>query len=371
MGTRRSLADRLPPPSELALGVLVTAAMAISLNQARYPVLSLLLVVPSGLSLAWRLTHPLLPLALNALTNLLVFGFAPPPYGPQTVVFGLLLALYTAASRLSGRTALVAGSLTLVLEWAAHVLSAEGNVDDFFPFVVWGVPWLAGRLVRRQTLAAREAGARAARLELEVGEAQSRERDRIARELHDIVGHAVSLMVVQAGAERLALTPEQSRTRAALETIESTGRQALVELRAMLGVLRSTDDGGDLVPQPDLSAVPALVDAMRAAGLDVELIVEPGEVPPGVGLAAFRVVQEGLTNALRYGDGRAFVDVRTGGEVVVEVRNRVGHAVSHGTGSGLVGMRNRVELLGGSLSAGAEDGEWRVSARVPLPQAVS
>ena len=371
MGIRRSVWERLPPPSELALAVLVTAVMAASLNQARCPLLSLLLVIPAGLSLAWRLPHPLVPLAAISVTNLVVFGTAPPPYGPQTLIFGLLLAIYTAAARTAGRRALVAGLLSLVFLWAAQTATQEGDAVDFFPFLVWGVPWLGGRLVRRQTLAAREAGGRAALLEVEVAEASSRERDRIARELHDIVGHSVSLMVVQAGAERLALAPEQQRTRVALETIETTGRQALVELRAMLGVLRATEGDGRLLPAPDLTAVPALVEAMRAAGLEVSLSFIDGDVPPGVGLAGYRVVQEAMTNALRYGDGRAHVSVQVLEELAIEVRNGIGPGGPVGTGSGLLGMRDRVELLGGQLSAGASGSEWVVAARVPLPQGVS
>jgi len=371
MAIGRGWTERLPPRSELALAVMLTAVMAVSLNQARFPLLSLILVVPAGLSLAWRLSHPLVPLVAISITNLVVFGTAPPPYGPQTLVFGLLLAIYTAAARLAGRRSLVAGVFSLVLLWCAHTASQEGDLDDFFPFLVWGVPWLGGRLVRRQTLAAREAGARTALLEVQVAEAGSRERDRIARELHDIVGHSVSLMVVQAGAARLALGADPVRTREALETIETTGRQALVELRAMLGVLRATDVDPAWLPQPELSAVPALVEAMGAAGLQVSVELRQGEVPPGIGLAAYRVVQEGLTNALRYGDGRASVVVDATDGVDVEVRNRIGDPTSKGTGSGLMGMRDRVELLGGSLSAGPVGDQWVVSARIPVRQVVA
>jgi signal transduction histidine kinase len=358
----------LPSRPELALAVVVTAVMAASLNQARYPLLSLVLVIPTGLSLAWRTQRPLVPLGLNAITYLAVFGSAPPPYGPQTLFFGLLIALYSAAVALSGRTAWVAGVLSLAAEWVAFVLSAEGDATDFFPFVVWGVPWLGGRLVRRQTLNARAAGARAAMLEVEARDAASRERDRIARELHDVVGHAVSLMVVQAGAERLALRP--GRTRDVLETIETTGREALVELRAMLGVLRATDDQDELAPQPDLSAVPALVDAVRDAGLEVTLSVTGAtDVPAGVALAGYRVVQEALTNAVRYGAGTAVVSLDAGDDVVIEVRNPRGGRRSVGAGVGLVGMRERVELLGGTLEAGALGGEWVVTARIPVARA--
>ncbi len=347
--------------------MVVTAIMAVDLGQAARPGLALLLVIPAGLSLGWRLRAPLVPLLLICLTNLVLMATAPGQFGPQTIVFGVLVALYTAAAQLRGRTALVVGGLSLAALWVAHVLTKEGDLGDFLPFVVWGVPWLAGRLVRRQALTARAAGARAALLEVEAREATGRERDRIARELHDVVGHAVSLMVVQAGAERMALGDTAPRTTAALLAVEASGRQALVELRAMLGVLRATGSGHELAPQPDLGGVPALVEAVRTAGLEVQVSVtgDPQAVSAGVGLAGYRVVQEALTNALRHGAGTAQVQVRVGDAVEVEVRNGLGHGVPVGAGRGLTGMRERVELFGGTLSAGPVDGEWVVAARLP------
>ncbi len=363
---RRKSPGWLPPPPELALAVAVTALMAVSLNQAARPTLSLLVVVPAGLSLAWRLQQPLLPLALTCAADLLLTATAPGQYGPQTVFFGVLLSLYTAASRLSGRLALATGILSLGSVYATFVSAAEGDADDFFPFLLWGVPWLAGRLVRRQTLQALDAGARAALLEVEARESASRERDRIARELHDVVAHAVSLMVVQAGAERMSLPQGADRTRACLDAIETTGRQALVELRTMLGVLRATDNSDELLPQPDLAALPRLVESVRAAGLAVELdVTGRSDAPAGVGLAAYRVVQEALTNALRHGGGSAVVQVKGGDRVTIEVRSPLGKASEIGAGRGLIGMKERVELFGGSVSAGPVGSEWVVSADIP------
>jgi len=361
----------LPPPSELALAAVVTAAMVVDLHQASRPGLALLLVLVAGASLAWRLRLPELPLLLICGSNLQLLATAPGEFGPQTVVLGVLVAVYSAAAHLTGRRALLAGAWGLVLVWSSHTVTADGDAGDFFPFVVWGLPWLAGRLVRRQTLRAHHAGAQAALSEADAREAVGRERDRIARELHDVVAHAVSLMVVQAGAERVAASPDPTRTREALESIESTGRQALVELRTMLGVLRGAEGREELVPQPDLTAVPLLVEQVRAAGLDVELVERgSGPVPVGVGLAAYRVVQEGLTNALRHGAGSATVTVDLGEAVQVEIRNPMGAASAEGAGAGLVGMRERVQLFGGTLRVGPESDTWVVHVRLPLVRPV-
>ena len=361
------------PPSELALAAVVTAVMAADLQQAAHPALGLALVVAAGATVAWRLSHPLLPLAALCLVHLYLQATAPGEFGPQTTAIGVAVALYSAAAHLAGRTAWAAGALSFAAVWLAHLGSPEGDVEDFWPLVVWGAPWLVGRLARRQALQARAAGERAAVLlaeqEAQTREAASRERDRIARELHDVVAHAVSLMVVQAGAERLK--HPDSPSRATLEAVETTGRQALVELRTMLGVLRSTDgEAGD--PQPGLEAVPELVEQVRAAGLPVELrVTGAGDVPPGVALSAYRVVQESLTNALRHAGEvptEGTVDVRPDA-VAVEVRSglpRVQAARTTGAGRGVLGMRERVALHGGTLDVGPDGAEWLVRAVLPL-----
>jgi signal transduction histidine kinase len=285
---------------------------------------------------------------------------------------GVLVAIYSAAAHLGGRRAWAAGAGSLVLVWIGSVAGPDVEVAYFWPFVIWGAPWLVGRLARRQSLQARADGARAAVLlaeqEAQTREAASRERDRIARELHDVVAHAVSLMVVQAGAERLAHPDSPSRE--ALDAIETSGRQALVELRSMLGVLRGPEDEAT-EPQPDLSSLPTLVERVRDAGLPVELrTTGGGVVPAGIALSAYRVVQEALTNALRHGGAvptEVLVDV--GADVLVEVRSGLpgAQAVSRvGSGRGVVGMRERVALHDGSLDAGPEDGQWVVRARLPL-----
>jgi signal transduction histidine kinase len=368
------LARRLPPVSECALAAVVAVVMSADTMNAAWPVPALLLSLAAGLSMAWRLSHPFVPLLLTCGANLLLLATAPGQFGPQTIVLGAMVAIYSAAAHLAGRRAVLAGVVSVALLWAAHVSSGEGDAGDFFPFVVWGLPWVAGRLVRRQTLQARESGARAALLEVEAREAASLERDRIARELHDVVGHAVSLMVVQAGAERMALGESGSaRTRAALESVEESGRQALVELRAMLGVLRSPDPVEERTPQPTLESLPGLVEQVRRAGLPVELSMPAGvSAPPGIALTVYRLVQESLTNTLRHaGPVPTAVRLELGPDLVVQVASDLPDGLTRRSdGRGLVGMRERVNLHGGTLSAGPHDGQWVVSARLPLAAAV-
>ena len=362
------------PPTEAALAAVVTVVMAADPEQAAHPFLLLGLVVLVGPTFAWRLRLPELPLLAVCLLYLYSEGTAPGQFAPQTVAIGVLVAVYTAAAHLGGRRAWLAGAVSLVLVWSALVSGPEVDVEDFWPFVIWGAPWLVGRLSRRQSLQARADGARAAVLlaeqEAQTREAASRERDRIARELHDVVAHAVSLMVVQAGAERLAHPDSPSRP--ALESIETAGRQALVELRTMLGVLRSPEDAETTDPQPDLASLASLVEQVRTAGLPVELQVTGDRaVPAGIALAAFRIVQEALTNALRHaGAVPTTVELEvSAAELCVEVRSRLPAAStsSVGSGRGVVGMRERVALHDGELDAGPEDDCWVVRARLPLP----
>ncbi|WP_052685068.1 sensor histidine kinase [Lentzea aerocolonigenes] len=205
------------------------------------------------------------------------------------------------------------------------------------------------------------------------------ERARIARELHDIVSHNVSVMVVQAGAARRVLATEAEEATGALLAVESAGRDTMTELRHMLGLLAPSADGEDLLsPQPGLSRLSALVDRMCFAGLPVEVRIsgEPRELPSGVDLTAYRIVQEALTNALKHGDGgKADVTVRYADHYLrVEVLNTgpsvlSGDPVSttDGEGRGLLGLRQRVAVLGGDLDARRRlGGGFRVRARIPL-----
>ncbi len=201
------------------------------------------------------------------------------------------------------------------------------------------------------------------------------ERQRIARELHDVIAHSVSVMTVQAGAVRRLLREDQERERQALETVEATGRQALTEMRRLVGLLREQGATPEFAPQPSIRTLDVLVGTVCEAGLPVELTVEgePRDLPPGVDLSAYRVVQEALTNALKYaGPARAWVTVRwRSDELELEIANDGTSESSDGEGGhGLAGMTERVSVYGGSLASGPrQGGGYVVRARLPLEAA--
>jgi signal transduction histidine kinase len=262
-----------------------------------------------------------------------------------------------------------------VVAVAAHNDPTGGAANFIFFSIVSTIVWTIGFAIGRQFQAADEAKERAARAERAREEraraAVADERARIARELHDVVGHSVSVMTVQASAVRRLLRPHQERQREALLVVEQTGREALAEMRRMVGVLRRPEEGPALAPQPSLEHVDKLVEHAREAGLAVELSIEgtPEQLPAGVDLTAYRLVQEGLTNALKHARARqAEVRVRYGdGHVEVTVSDD-GHGVGSGEGGGhgLVGMRERVSVYGGELEAGPRaGGGYRLRARLP------
>ena len=242
--------------------------------------------------------------------------------------------------------------------------------------IVFGLIWTVAFALGRKFEEADEAKKRAAQAEREREErartAVTEERARIARELHDVVGHSVSVMTVQASAVRRLLRPEQEREREALLIVERTGREALAEMRRMVGVLRRPEEGPALAPQPSLEHVGRLVEQAREAGLSVELRVEgdPQPLPAGVDLTAYRLVQEGLTNALKHARAeRAQVVVRYGdGDLEVTVcDDGRGAGSGDGGGHGLVGMRERVAVFGGELEAGPRvEGGYRLRAKLPV-----
>jgi signal transduction histidine kinase len=278
---------------------------------------------------------------------------------------------------LKERNQALAGAAVLVGTVAVIAHNQGDHPGDFvFPSIVFGVSWTVGFVLGQKLREGSEAKERAERLEREREEqariAVAEERARIARELHDIVGHSVSVMTVQAAGVRSLLKPEQEREREALEIIEQTGREALAEMRRLVGVLRRPEEGPALAPQPSLEHVEKLVSQAREAGLPVKLRVEgdPVQLPAGVDLTAYRLVQEGLTNAIkharaehaevvvRYGDGRV--------ELMVSDDGRGGGGGVKG-GNGLVGMRERVSVYGGELDAGPRpEGGFRLRATLPI-----
>jgi signal transduction histidine kinase len=263
-----------------------------------------------------------------------------------------------------------------VVAVAAHNDPTGGAANFIFFSIVSAIVWTIGFAIGRKFHEAEEAKEQAARAERAREEraraAVADERARIARELHDVVGHSVSVMTVQASAVRRLLRPHQEKQRDALLVVEQTGREALAEMRRMVGVLRRPEEAPALAPQPSLEHVDKLVEHAREAGLPVTLAIEgePEPLPAGVDLTAYRLVQEGLTNALKHAQaGHAEVLVRYGeGHVELTVSDD-GRGVGSGDGGGhgLVGMRERVTVYGGELEAGPRaGGGYRLRAKLPL-----
>ena len=242
--------------------------------------------------------------------------------------------------------------------------------------VAFAIGWLVGYALRErteQTEAAEERAERAERdREAAARVAVAEERGRIARELHDVVAHAVSVMVLQVGAVRHRMPESDAENREALQNVEQAGRTALAEMRRLLGAMRRDDEPAELAPHPGLADLDRLLGDVRAAGLAVRLRVhgDPVELPPGLDLSAYRIVQEGVTNTLKHAHAhQAEVDVHYDArDLRVEVRDDGGGSpTGDGLGHGLVGIRERVKIFGGEMSAGgAPGGGFLLRARLPL-----
>jgi len=289
----------------------------------------------------------------------------------------LLVALYTVASTQPLRTTLIAagvlevGIVLAVARWAGH--------SDIATFIgLSGLATAAGVLgtnVRHRRALLASLQERARQLEHERDQqgrlSAAAERSRIARELHDVIAHAVSVMTVQAGAAEEMLKLDPARAVEPVRAVQETGRRALVEMKRLVGVLREDDEEIGLAPQPGLADIERLVEQVRGAGLRVELRLE-GErrpVPIGVDLSAYRVVQEALTNALKHArNASAVVTIRYGeSDLAVEVTDDGRPGVDSAGGHGLIGMRERVGIFGGTFSAGpSESGGFAVRALLPL-----
>ena len=298
------------------------------------------------------------------------------PRGLATTLAGI--AAFVLMGALRDRTQSAAG-LAFGIGITAIVAHNDpnGGIGNFvFSSLVFTIAWTIGFMVSRKFHEVEIARERARRAEREREErsrlAVSDERARIARELHDVVGHSVSVMTVQASAARRLLRPHQDKEREALLVVEQTGREALAEMRRLVGVLKRPEEAPALAPQPSLEQIERLVEQTREAGLPVDLRVEgePVQLPAGLDLTAYRLVQEGLTNTLKHsGASKAEVVVSYGdGQVELTISDDgPGGAGGESGGHGLVGMRERVSVYGGELEAGPrEGGGFRLRARLPV-----
>lgn len=307
-------------------------------------------------------------IAVNALAS------ANPSFEPFAA---MVIAVYSLGAHTDGRRARLGVVLLVLLGLAAVTSSAatgHGVIGLLSPGFWLLAAWVVGRIIRswrRRTLdlegLTRELEAQR---ELQAEAAVAVERGRIARELHDVVAHNVSMIVVQAGAAARVLEGAQPHVREALEAIETAGRDTVDEMRRLLGVLREDRDDALLAPQPGLANLEQLLTNVREAGLPVELRVEGAAkpLPPALDLTAYRIAQEALTNALKHaGPARAELVLRyEPSSVEIEVRdNGGGNGGGGGTGHGLVGMRERVALWGGRLEAGRTREGWTVRAWLP------
>jgi signal transduction histidine kinase len=364
--------NRYPRLVDWTLVLLALAGSGASVVGGDRRVIGAPIAIVGALALAWRRDHALEVLAVTTLTCAAMAAISD-AYDP----FAVAVALYTVASRCERRTSLIAGALalgTLVLP----VWSLAGWPD---PLPMLGrilplaIPWLVGDSVgvnRRYVDALED---RAHRLEreraAEAARAVAEEHARIGRELHDVIAHNLSVMVVQAAAARDVFDANPGRARDALDAIERTGRGALAELRRLLAASR--DDHPEFAPQPGLERLDELVDQVRAAGLAVTTHREgrPRPLPPALDLSAYRIIQEALTNTLKHAHARHADILLSYAELELRIDvhddGNAGGSAGDQTGQGLIGMRQRAATFGGTLTAGpADNGGFTVTARLPL-----
>jgi signal transduction histidine kinase len=374
-----------PPLLDLLIALALVAVMEAEVASEHlhpYAASVPLLAVFVGV-LAWRRRMPFLAVLVGfaAMVTAAAAGVSQhKPFSPILAVFVALysLALYAAPRRAVVGLVYALGCAYLEIAFAMHYGESYGGTDFGFIAVLLLAPWLVGKAMRSRVADMGLLEVRAEKAEREreqrAKEAAREERARIARELHDVIAHSVSVMVVQAGAAEEVLRQAPERALEPIRAVQETGRQALAEMARLLGMLRRDGEELGLAPQPGLDELETLVEQTRRAGLPVELRIEgaPRPVPLGADLSAYRIIQEALTNTRKHaGEASAAVTVRYGPEALeLEiVDDGSGSGNGDGGGHGLVGMHERVALFGGELQAGPQpSGGFRVHARLPLAE---
>ncbi|MGN6578277.1 MAG: sensor histidine kinase [Nocardioides sp.] len=374
----------VPPRLDIAIAALFVALSLAEVfvnGTVRSPLEHVVVTGIAMSALAWRRRFPIavavLVICSNVITN---------PQGEFTVLLSLVLVSFTVGAETEPPRSYLGLAAVLVPFMAAMIRAGLVPSDIAAALVFLVGPWAVGTLVRQRSAHAAEAVSRAERLEreqeLQATLAAAAERTRIARELHDIVSHSISVVTIQTQAVRRRLGPEHAAEAADLAAVEATAREALAEMRRLFGVLRADGESASLTPQPGLAELDRLVTKVGSGDLAVRLEVEgePYALPPGLDLAAYRIAQEGLTNALRhsgatescvrvrYGDRHVDVEVLDNGRGLPATRP----AGAAATGHGLVGIRERVALYDGTveLSRGPAGGV-RLAARLPVGEALT
>ena len=372
----------------IALGLTALSLITVAggaLDFGSYEPVSLVLLLLQTLPLVARRRWPLAVMTVTFAATTIHAFLAP---AAVNTTLGFLVALYTVGEQMDRRTSASAAIVGAIL--VGSVITIRGTLPAALSSLVQTElivfsTWVLGTWARDRRLRLETAEERADRLERERDErdrqAVAEERERIARELHDVVTHHVSVIVIQAGAAERALDRRPADARTAIKAIDATARQALADMRRMLGILgRPNATGGDersaeLAPMPGLDRLGELLEQVRAAGTPVELSVtgERRPLDPGVELSAYRIIQEALTNAMRHAPG-ARARVKVGYEATaldIEIDNdgagvEAGSGpTTQGTGHGIIGMRERVAIFGGEFFAAPTERGFRVAARLP------
>jgi signal transduction histidine kinase len=361
--------DVLLPAGVAALGVAELALLHVD----GWAFGALLEVVACAL-LVWRRLNALVFATLAELVLLVIPYVGPALDEPAVPIMILAIAVYALGRWIEDLRGLLGVSLVLLMMLGDYLFvdARDHNLSDVvFVIALVAPPYVLGRIVRRlaeQKVLLEE------RQELVRREAVRHERDRIAREMHDVIAHSISAMVVQTAAAQDLVRTDPDRAERALADVADTGRRAIAETGRLLHVLRDDEEELGLEPAPGLADLHGLVAAFRESGLDVEVDLpeELPELPAGVDMSAYRIVQEALTNALRYGSDRtARLRVATSPTTLsIEATNpsngRPTHVGDAGSGLGLLGMAERVQMVGGQLSHGVRDGRFELTASLPV-----
>ena len=373
--SRASISTHLnlsPLSVDIAFAVVIFIASIVNLaNQdgsgvAAIPVVGFVMLALSSVALVWRRRFSLVALGA-ALAMTVIWVAAEFPGNP---VFLILASLYAVGRYFRGvRINVVALATALGVATLGQVVDGDSVSDIVTGLAVTALPWYVGRRVRvRGDYAAALRERRVSEAHRTIADARSA----IARELHDVVAHNVSVMTIQAGVARLVVADDPERAHEAIVAVEEAGREALDELRSLLGVLRPETGSEDIEPQPSLHQIHRLMERLGRTGMDIALSIDvTSELPVRLDLFAYRIVQEALTNVLKHAGADAATRVRLeeeAGVLEIEVTDTgMGTTTLLGSGQGIVGMQERASLLGGTFEAGPQPGGgFRVLARLPI-----